>query len=1367
MRTKSKISAYIVRGSAAALLLSCVIVALSSAINLPNKRPKVSPPENDGAFDVSGQKSAASVAASAIRRERTLTFADRVAYQRAIEEVYWRHRIWPKANAGAKPPLDKVMSQAQIEKKVEDYLRNSQALEDYWQRPITPEQLQAEMERIASHTKQPGVLRELFAALGNDPFVIAECLARPALAERLLNNLYTHDQRIHGELKQRAEAELQAHNSLEQMKQTSGIYSEIELIRSDNGDKNPGTERAVKLNSQERGGAVQELAPSFNKPDAANAPGFGVRRYSAAFESSPRRVRPVADADVSAHSRKPAASDDETLPVGALSPLQEDDAHYYAVAVMKKDKDRLKLATVAWLKEPLRSWLAKAETQVPGTMATVSANYALPVIARPSGGCIDDTWTPTSLTNAPDGRYAHTAVWTGSEMIVWGGRGYGGIGYFSTGGRYNPSTDSWTATSTTNAPAGRIHHTTVWTGSEMIIWGGYVGTIYNPTPTNTGGRYNPNTDSWIATSSHLPSAPSARAHHTAVWTGSEMIVWGGYNGSNFNTGGRYNPSSDSWTATSTINTPDPRAYHTAVWTGSEMVVWAGYNGYYLNTGGRYIPGTDSWTATSTTNAPDGRYWHMAVWAGSEMIVWGGYDAVIGYSNTGGRYNPSTDSWTATSITNAPTGRVYHTAVWNGSEMIVWGGYCCFPNHLNTGGRYNPGTDSWTVTSGTNAPDARSFHTAVWTGSQMIVWGGGNNVYIGYFNTGGRYCAGMPGPTPTPTPTPTASPTPTPSPTASPTPTPTATPICINDTWTTTSTVNAPDARGLGHTAVWTGSEMIVWGGLNSYTSGTFNTGGRYNPATDTWVATSTVNAPLSRNFHSAVWTGTEMIVWGGGNYPAGELNDGGKYNPTTDSWTGITTNNAPSARDSHTAVWTGSEMIVWGGFSEPDIWFNTGGRYNPSTDSWMATSRDAPEGRWAHTAVWTGSEMIIWGGTNQTIFLNTGGKYNPLTDRWIATSTTNAPIGRAVHTGIWSGSEMIIWGGWDINYNDLNTGGRYSPGTDSWTATSITNAPTGRAYHTAVWTGSEMIVWGGYPVTNTGGRYNTGTDSWTATSLTNAPVARVYHTAVWTGSEMIAWGGCSDLYCTNFFNTGGRYCAPPGPTPTPTPTATASPTPTSTPTPCDSGVIVNGCFETGDFTGWVIDDINATPVVTNFPPHTGIYCAFVGDPPDGFCGNPGAEANGNCSFYQQFTVPAGGGTLTFWYLTCTTDTIQNDAQAAYITDSNGGILHIIFQQCSESEAWVQQTVNMAPWAGQTVRIYFLVHEDGFGDLTGMYVDDVQLLGPSATPSPTATATSTATPNATPSATATPPATPTSTPRPTPTPRISPTPRSRPTPPPRP
>src|SRR5690349_17186909 len=106
---------------------------------------------------------------------RTLTFAERLSYQRAIEEVYWRHRIWPKERPDPKPSLHAVMSQAELEKKVTTYLRNSQMLENDAGQPITADQLQAEMNRMAQYSKQPGVLRELFQALGNDPFVIAEC----------------------------------------------------------------------------------------------------------------------------------------------------------------------------------------------------------------------------------------------------------------------------------------------------------------------------------------------------------------------------------------------------------------------------------------------------------------------------------------------------------------------------------------------------------------------------------------------------------------------------------------------------------------------------------------------------------------------------------------------------------------------------------------------------------------------------------------------------------------------------------------------------------------------------------------------------------------------------------------------------------------------------------------------------------------------------------------------------------------------------------------------------------------------------------------------------------------------------------------
>src|SRR5438034_8347126 len=82
-----------------------------------------------------------------------------------------------------------------------------------------------------------------------------------------------------------------------------------------------------------------------------------------------------------------------------------------------------------------------------------------------------------------------------------------------------------------------------------------------------------------------------------------MIVWGGTDGSSFfNTGGRYNPGTDSWTATSTTSAPAARERHTAVWTGSQMIVWGGVGSSVLNTGGRYNAGTASWTPTTTTSA---------------------------------------------------------------------------------------------------------------------------------------------------------------------------------------------------------------------------------------------------------------------------------------------------------------------------------------------------------------------------------------------------------------------------------------------------------------------------------------------------------------------------------------------------------------------------------------------------------------------------------------------------------------------------------------------------------------------------------------------------------------------------------------------
>jgi N-acetylneuraminic acid mutarotase len=336
-----------------------------------------------------------------------------------------------------------------------------------------------------------------------------------------------------------------------------------------------------------------------------------------------------------------------------------------------------------------------------------------------------------------------------------------------------------------------------------------------------------------------------------------------------------------------------------------------------------------------------------------------------------------------------------------------------------------------------------------------------------------------------------------------------------DTWGSISATNTPGAR-IEHAAFWTGSKMLVWGGRQANNGPALNTGGIYDPASDSWSAMSSVNAPSARLYYSSVWTGTEMIIWGG--WSGGNLNTGARYNPSTDSWTATTTVNAPAARCLMPAVWTGSTMIVWGGFSQQ----NTGGIYDPSTDTWIgATSTSgAPSGRQNHMAAWTGNEMIVWGGRQYAggFYFNDGGRYNPATNTWTAVSTTNAPSAR-VAALLWTGTRMIVWGGW-IDSGRLNTGAVYNPSNDTWTTISTTNAPTASSAY-FIWTGTEFIVWAGGLLPDVpNGKYNPVTDTWSSISTVNMPSGRTGYSAAWTGTEMIIWGGEDS---GGGLITGGKY----------------------------------------------------------------------------------------------------------------------------------------------------------------------------------------------------------------------------------------------------
>ena len=917
----------------------------------------------------------------------TFSVQDRIMCQRAIEEVYWSHCVVSGNRKQSVPSFDEVMPELLLQNKVDDYVRKSNALKQFWQSPITSQQLQAEMDRMARNTQRPVVLQELWSALGNKPVLIAECLVRPILANRLIRNWYAFDGKFHGVTKADARSALSLHRTVTEMKQLGGIYYELDID----------ADQVKKINLPEAGSlsSLQEDAERFYvkavlKKSLRKARIAVVQwqkiSFDAWWQNAKKEVSGVLDVPMYNYRLPPFANTVCTIDTWASmkGPLVEERSGHSAV----------------WTGAEMIIW--------GGHAGDVYFN---------NGGRYDpgtDTWTTISTLNAPSERYDHAAVWTGSEMIIWGGRSKNS--YLNDGGRYDPGNDTWQTINNANSPDGRINFTTVWTNEEMIIWGGENSNKQN---INTGGRYRPSTDAWTATTTD--GAPGPRSLHTAVWTGMEMIVWGGTAG---NSGGRYDPAANTWIATNTEGAPAERFEHSAVWTGNDMIIWGGRwceqeNCFGYMDGSRYNPATDSWVPVTTDNAPSERLRPSAIWTGAEMIIWGGNsysgsrydpfsdiwvdmstvnapsgtvdDSAIwtgtemiiwgGMTNTGSRYNPATNAWIPMSIPaepGVPAARRGETVVWTGNEMIIWGGQ--YLGYFSTGSRYQPATDTWTPTSMTNVPFERSYHTAVWTGTEMIVWGGNYNITL--FNTGGRYNP-------------------------------------ITDAWSPTTISTAPVAR-VGHSAVWTGTEMIIWGGCEkSFPCFYTKSGARYNPASNRWIPVSTGNAPMGRMNHTAVWTGTEMIVWGGvpadGSAPT---NTGGRYSPLSNSWIATNQNSAPSGRVSHTAVWTDSEMIIWGGASSSGP-SNTGGRYNPVSGIWTSVSTaNAPDSRSGHSAIWTGNEMIVWGGYNVD-FINTGANYNPLVDAWSPTSTINAPAPRANHVSVWTGTEMIVWGGL------TSSGGRY------------------------------------------------------------------------------------------------------------------------------------------------------------------------------------------------------------------------------------------------------------------------------------------------------------------------------------------------------
>lgn len=292
---------------------------------------------------------------------------------------------------------------------------------------------------------------------------------------------------------------------------------------------------------------------------------------------------------------------------------------------------------------------------------------------------------------------------------------------------------------------------------------------------------------------------------------------------------------------------------------------------------------------------------------------------------------------------------------------------------------------------------------------------------------------------------------------------------IADQWDSIGIPVLSFGAGVELKAVWTGSQIVTWGGFDLSAS---TNGYRYTPSTNTWQPITTVNQPSLRSGHTMLWAGNRVVIWGGQDMNGNILNDGALYDPVSDTWTTISIGPL-SARKNHTAVWNAAtnSLIIWGGSSTatsgPGEQLNDGAIFRPTTNLWIApvNSTGAPSARHKHTALWTGTEMIIYGGLDNTTSLNTGFRYNPSAGgSWTAIAAPPIPA-RHDHAATWTGSMMVVSGGISTT-SPSQAVANYDPVGNSWSMPSHQSyseyASRGKYHHYSLLAGNMVIIWGGY-----------------------------------------------------------------------------------------------------------------------------------------------------------------------------------------------------------------------------------------------------------------------------------------------------------------
>ncbi len=339
------------------------------------------------------------------------------------------------------------------------------------------------------------------------------------------------------------------------------------------------------------------------------------------------------------------------------------------------------------------------------------------------------------------------------------------------------------------APAAAQKQSALWTGEQMVIVGGYVGETQESLARISA--YDPKTERW--TQLEWPQWLAARHDAQVLWTGEEVFIWGGY---------RSQGTQTEWLYDGALYRPD-----TKVWTAVKAPVW--------------------WSPKPTTWDADPR--QTAVWTGDRAIVYGGVDAKT-ERPLGAVFDAKARAWTSMNTApGAPLRIAGQSALWNGQRMLIWGGYQGRSDGereiTDEGASYDPQRDVWTPMNRSGAPSPRAGHQAVWTGKKMIVWSGGGIGSQGGLNaTGGMYDP-------------------------------------ATDSWTPMATELVIER--VGHKVVWNGEEMLLVGGRSNRLKSYFGEVYGFHPETQRWRLIASGQTPTPRFYPSMVWTGSSALIWGG------------------------------------------------------------------------------------------------------------------------------------------------------------------------------------------------------------------------------------------------------------------------------------------------------------------------------------------------------------------------------------------------------------------------------------------------------------------------------------------------------------------------